>query len=143
MTRTFLSILTAVLLLSLLAGCKKDDAGTNSDLFTDNLKLGTGMNASNFTLSGETTTFVGTPNNMIYWRLESKDDMAGSPVTIRIEKNVNGTFSNPQSFPFSNPQNYGHIMLSSFPWSQTGSYRASGILAAAGKVVATRDFTVQ
>jgi hypothetical protein len=143
MTRSFLSILTTVLLMSLLAGCKKDDASTNSDQFTDNLKLGTGINASNLTIAGETTTFVGTPNNMIYWRLESKDDMAGSSVTMKIEKNVSGTYTTVQSFPFQNPQTYGHIMLSAFPWSQTGSYRATGILTANSKVVATRDFTVQ
>ena len=143
MIRPFLSILTAVLLLSLLAGCKKDDASTNSDQFTDNLKLGTGMNASNFTISGETTSFIGTPNSMIYWRLESKDDMAGSVVSIKIEKIVNGTLTTAQSFPFQNPQSYGHIMLSAFPWSQAGSYRATGILTATSKVVATRDFTVQ
>ncbi|MCX6143542.1 MAG: hypothetical protein NTZ35_09995 [Ignavibacteriales bacterium] len=143
MTRSFLSILTAVLLMSLLAGCKKDDASTNSDQFTDNLKLGTGINASAMTVSGETTTFIGTPNNMIYWRLESKDDMAGSSVTIKIEKNVSGTFSTVQSYPFPNPQSYGHIMLSSFPWSTAGSYRATGILTTGNKTVATRDFTVQ
>jgi hypothetical protein len=143
MTKSFLSILITILLLSLLAGCKKDDASTNSDQFTDNLKLGTGINASNLTISGETTSFIGTPNNMIYWRLESKDDMVGSSVTMKIEKNVNGTFSTVQSLPFQNPQSYGHIMLSAFPWSQTGSYRASGILNANSRVVATRDFTVQ
>jgi hypothetical protein len=143
MTRSFLSILTSILLLSLLGGCKKDDASTNSDQFTDNLKLGTGINASNLTISGETTTFTATANNMIFWRLESKDDMAGSSVTIKIEKNVNGTFSTVQSYPFPNPQSYGHIMLSSFPWSTAGNYRATGILNANSKVVATRDFTVQ
>jgi hypothetical protein len=143
MTISFRSILAILLFSTLLASCKKDDASTNSDQYTDNLKLGTGMNASNFTLSGETTSFVGTPNNMIYWRLESKDDMAGSSVTMRIEKNVNGAFSTVQSFPFPNPQTYGHIMISAFLWNQTGSYRATGILNANSKVVATRDFTVQ
>jgi hypothetical protein len=143
MTRSSRTILAIVLFMSLIAGCKKDDAGTNSDQFTDNLKLGTGMNASNFTLAGETTSFTASPNNMIYWRLESKDDMAGSAVTIKIEKNTGGTLSASASFPFSNPQSYGHIMISAFPWNQTGNYRASGILTASGKVVATRDFTAQ
>jgi hypothetical protein len=143
MARSFLMILTWMLFLSLMAGCKKDDASTNSDQFTDNLKLGTGINASAMTIAGETSTFVATPNNMIYWRLESKDDMAGSSVTIKIEKNVGGTFSTVQSFPFPNPQSYGHIMLSAFPWSTAGSYRATGILVTGNKVVASRDFTVQ
>ena len=93
MTRSFLSILAVVLLVSLMTGCKKDDSSTSSDQFTDNLKLGTGINASTMTISGETTAFPATANNMIYWRLESKDDMAGSSVTMKIEKNVNGTLS--------------------------------------------------
>jgi len=126
-----------------MAGCKKDDSGTSSDQFTDNLKLGTGINATTMTISGETTTFPATANNMIYWRLESKDDMAGSSVSIKIEKNVGGTFSTVQTYPFPNPQSYGHIMLSAFPWSTAGSYRATGILTIGNKVVATRDFTVQ
>jgi hypothetical protein len=143
MTRRLFPILTTVFFLSLIAGCKKDDSGTSSDQFTDNLKLGTGMNASNFTLTGEGSTFTATPNNVIYWRLESKDDMAGSAVTIKIEKNVNGTFTASASFPFTNPQSYGHIMMSAFPWNQTGSYRATGILTATSKTVASKDFTVQ
>jgi len=142
MYRSFLPILTALLLVLLIAGCKKDDSGTSSVQFTDNLKLGTGINASTMTISGETTTFPAMANNMIYWRLESKDDMAGSSVTMKIEKNANGTLRTVQSFPFQNPQSYGHIMLSSFPWSAAGSYRATGILNANSRVVATRDFTV-
>jgi hypothetical protein len=131
----------AILLLSIVAGCKKDDSSTSSDQFTDNLKLGTGMNASNFTII-EASTFIATPNNMIYWRLESKDDMAGSAVTIKIEKNTGGTYTNAGSFPFTNPQSYGHIMMSAFPWSTAGSYRATGILTATNKTVATANFTV-
>ena len=142
MIRSFLSILTTVLLISLLAGCKKDDSSTNSTQYTDNLKLGTGMSASTFTITGETSTFVGTPNNMIYWRLESKDDMAGSAVSIKIEKNSGGTYTTAGSFPFTNPQSYGHIMMSAFLWSTTGSYRATGILSATNKIVATANFTV-
>jgi hypothetical protein len=143
MTKPFFPIMVVVLLLSLMSGCKKDDSSTSSDQFTDNLKLGTGINATAMTISGETTTFPATSNNMIYWRLESKDDMAGSSVTIKIEKNVNGTFTTSQTFPFPNPQSYGHIMLSAFPWSTAGSYRATGILTTGNKVVATKDFIVQ
>jgi hypothetical protein len=142
MTRRLFPIYTALLLLSLATGCKKEDSGTSSDQFTDNLKLGTGMSASTFTLTGEGSTFTATPNTMIYWRLESKDDMAGSAVTIKIEKNTGGTYTTSASFPFANPQSYGHIMMSAFPWNQTGSYRATGILTATNKTVATKDFTV-
>ena len=135
--------ITAALLLCF-SGCKKDDASTNADQFTDRLTLGLGLNSSNlFQLTGETTTFTATSNLLIYWRLESKDDMAGSAVTIKIEKSVNGTYTTVQSIPYPNPQTYGHIMLSSFPWTQTGSFRASGILTAGTKTVATCDFIVK
>ena len=136
--------MTAALLLLCFSGCKKDDASTNADQFTDKLTLGLGLNSSNlFQLTGETTTFTATPNLMIYWRLESKDDMAGSAVTIKIEKLVSGTYTTVQSIPYPNPQSYGHIMLSSFPMTQTGSFRTTGILTTGTKTVATRDFTVQ
>jgi hypothetical protein len=69
---------TAALLLLCFSGCKKDDPSTNADQSTDKLTLGVGLNASNlFQVTGETTTFTATSNLMIYWRLESKDDMAG------------------------------------------------------------------
>lgn len=133
----------AILLAISLIGCKKDDASTNSDQYSDKLTLGSGINSSNlFQLTGETTTFTGTNLN-IFWRLESKDDMAGSSVTIKIEKQVSGTYTTVQSIPYPNPQSYGHIMLSSFPWSQKGSFRATGILVAPNKTVAAIDFTVQ
>jgi hypothetical protein len=144
MTR-FAFILTGVLLLLMsLSGCKKDDASTNADQFTDKLTVGLGLNSTNlFQLVGEGSTFTYTPNLAIYWRLESKDDMAGSTVTIKIEKLTNGTYATVQSIPYPNPQSYGHIMLSTFPITATGSYRATGILATGNKTVATCTFTVQ
>jgi hypothetical protein len=69
--------------------------------------------------------------------------MAGSAVSIKIEKLVNGSYTTAQTFPYTNPQSYGHIMLSTFIWSQTGSFRATGILTANSKAVATREFIVQ
>ena len=144
MTR-FAIILTGVLLLLLsFSGCKKDDASTNADQYTDKLTVGLGLNSANlFQLVGEGSTFTYTSNLMIYWRLESKDDMGGSSVTIKIEKLTSGTYTTVQSIPYPNPQSYGHIMLSSFPVTTTGSYRATGILTTGTKTVATCTFTVQ
>ena len=139
-----LALAMTVALILCFNGCKKEDSSTNADQFTDKLTLGLGLNSSNlFQLVGESTTFTATSNLQIYWRLESKDDMAGSAVTIKIEKSVNGTYSTVQTIPYPNPQTYGHIMLSSFPWTQTGSFRATGVLTAGTKTVATCDFTVK
>jgi hypothetical protein len=143
MTKHLQFTLTVLLLTLFMIGCNKDDATTNSSQFTDNLTLGTGLNSSNlFQLTGESTTFSGS-SVIIYWRLESKDDMAGSAISIKIEKLVNGSYTTVQTFPYTNPQNYGHIMLSTFVWIQNGSFRATGILNATSKTVATREFSVQ
>ena len=102
------------------------------------------LNASKLSqLAGKTTTFTATPNLTIDWRLESKDDMADSAVSIKIQKSVNGTYTAVQSAPYPNPQSYGPIKISSFPWTQTGTYRATGILTVRTKTVATCDFTVK
>jgi hypothetical protein len=86
--------------------------------FSDKLIFVLGLSASDlFQLAAETTTFTTTPNFMISWRLESKDDMAGSAVMIKIGKSVNGSYTAVQSIPYPDPQSYGHIMLSSFPWT--------------------------
>jgi hypothetical protein len=141
MTKHLHFAITVFLFALLMLGCTKDTT-TNADQFTDKLTLGSGLNPSNlFQLAGESTSFSG-PNATIYWRLESKDDMAGSAVTIRIEKLVNGSYAAAQSFPYTNPQSYGHIMLSSFTLSQTGSFRATGILTATSKTVASCEFAV-
>jgi hypothetical protein len=143
MPRLFVALLMTVLLMLQLSGCKKEDSSTSADSFTDNLTLGTGLNSSNlFQLVGEGTTFKGVNVN-IYWRLESKDDMAGSAVNIKIEKLVSGVYSTFQTSSYPSTQSYGHIMLSSFSLPQTGSFRATGILVATNKSVATQDFTVQ
>jgi|GEM_PF-6623185 len=48
------------------------------------------------------------------------------------------------SAPYANPQTYGHIMLSSYVFGgAAGSYKATGILQASGRVVASKDFIVQ
>ena len=142
--KKLLLVISVILMLSFaLSGCKKEDSSTNAEQLTDNLTLGTGLNSSNlFQLVGEGTTFRG-PTVVIYWRLESKDDMAGSAVNIKLERQVNGVYALQQTIPYNNPQSYGHIMLSTFPITQSGNYRATGILATPNKTVATREFVVQ
>jgi hypothetical protein len=68
--------------------------------------------------------------------------MAGSAVKIRIDKQGPSGYAPSDSSTYSNPQSYGHIMLSSLSHTATGSFRATGILVASGKTVASKDFTV-
>jgi hypothetical protein len=131
--------LTGLLLLVLiLAGaCAKKDSSSTSE-FSNSLKLGTGMNASNFTLTGEGTVFQ--HGTAIYFRLESGNDMGGS--TVRISVNKVGT-SDYVNHDYPALQSYGHITMSSFSVSDPGSYTATGILLTGNVTVASISFTVQ
>jgi hypothetical protein len=111
--------------------------------FSNKLLLGTGQNATNpFNLTGQGTSFTGAPL-ALYWRLESKDDMAGSQVTIDIKKLTGGTYVAHMSQTFANPQSYGHIMVSAVTIDSVGSFRATGILVTGNKIISSVDFTVQ
>lgn len=125
-------LLFAILLFS--TSCNKSTDSTSSE-FSNSLKLGTGFSTT-FDLAGEGTTFQHGTN--IYFRLESKDDMAGSPVRI----NVKGSGVD-VNFDFQNPQSYGHILISAFSVTNSGSYTATGILTTGNKTVASINFTVK
>ena len=119
-----------------LAGCDQDDS---SDTFTDQISLGSGLNSSNlFELTGEGTVFPA--GSLIYFRLESKVDMNGSMVRIRIQ-NLGTAVT--QDFDYPALQDYGHIYLSSFSILTAGNYSATGILVSGNKTVATINFTLQ
>lgn len=131
-------LLAAGIVLLTGAGCNDKSTNSSSD-YSNSLVLGTGM--SGFTIVGETTTF--SDSTMIYWRLESADDMKGSSVEIQISKSVSGVYQAVGTFPFTNPQTYGHIMLSGFYHTfGKGSFRATGKLVTGGKTVATKDYTI-
>ena len=132
------------LLFILFAGCKKDEQpSAPQEQFADRLTLGNGM--SGFVITGEATSFTRMGNSAaIYWKLESSVDMAGSAVKIRFDRVTGGTAAPYDSLTYTNPQQYGHIMLSVYTFDGTaGSYRATGILQGTGRVVASKDFTVQ
>lgn len=118
------------------AGCDEDDS---SDSFSNQLTLGTGLNGNNaFELVGEGTVFPA--GSLIYFRLESKDDMNGSMVRIRIQNLGTATT---QDFDYPALQDYGHIYLSSFTIPAAGSYSATGILISGNKTIASINFTLQ
>jgi hypothetical protein len=122
----------------LFSACKKNDSSS----YTNQLTLGTGISASNaFQLTGTGTSFSVTPGT-IYWKLESADDMAGSTVIIKLEKKSGGTYSVYDNLTFSNPQSYGHIMLSYFMLTSTGQYKATGILQTGNKTISFVEFTM-
>lgn len=127
-----LTFLVAILLL-ITIGCKEDE----SETWKNQLTLGTGINTSDFTLINETTAFT---NDLIFFRLESADDMNGSPVRIVITNMANNQSAN---YDYPSIQSYGHIYMASLPVTESGSYKATGILTKTNKTVASVQFTVQ
>ncbi|MBK9981999.1 MAG: hypothetical protein IPP15_06155 [Saprospiraceae bacterium] len=124
----------AIILLAI--ACNKTDP---ADQFSNSLKLGTGLSATNsFVLTGEGTVFQS--GILIYFRLESKDDMAGSAVRINVNPVGSATT---ETHDFPSLQSYGHIYLSSFLVQSPGDYIATGILADGDKTIASINFTVQ
>lgn len=125
-----------------ISGCKKEDAGTTADQFVDRLTLGTGI--SGFNIVGETTTFTRIAGGTsIFWRLESVTDMAGSSVKIVVLRQIGQAFTPSDSATYPATESYGHIMLSSYYCTGVaGNYRASGVLVATGRTVASKDFVI-
>lgn len=132
--KNYAGIIFALLLLA--TGCEKDDSP--SDTFSNSLTLGTGLNPSNlFELTGEGTVFPA--GSLIYFRLESKEDMAGFPVRI----NIKAAGTDIENLDFPAIQEYGHIYLSSFVAPAPGNYTATGILTSGNKSIATITFVTQ
>jgi hypothetical protein len=122
--------------LSLLYSCSKDD-----NEFSNKLILGTGVNPNNlFEITGVGTTF--SVPATIYFRLESEVDMAGSDVLIRIDIKEGPEYVEFTSFTFDNPQATGHILSSSFTLETGGLFKATGVLITGGRVIASKEFTV-
>lgn len=133
MKKIMLFIITGLLLVS----CKKTTDNTSE--FSNSLQFGTGLNPSNlFELVGVGTVFA--KSTLIYFRLESQDDMGGSSIKIQINKGDGSIYN---SFTYANLQSYGHIFLTGFSIPDAGSYTATGILVTGNKTVASQNLTIQ
>ena len=130
-----ISVLLLLTIVAISCSKKSDDTTTS---YANKITLGTGFSSTNFfELSGVGTTFPALSN--IYFRLESTDDMGGSTVRIKIDKQDGIPFDS-QDYP--NPQSYGHILLSNFMVDTPGNYKATGILLTGNKTVASINFTI-
>jgi len=119
--------------------CSKKSDSPSASAYSNKLALGTGLNPSNpFELTGVGTTFL--VSSVIYFRLESADDMGGSKIRIQIDKQDGTPYSTVPDY--DNPQSYGHIFLSGFSLPDKGSYKATGILVTGLKTVASVNFTL-
>ncbi len=140
--KIFFQLLLVVLIITI-QGCKKDSATEPANSYSNKIELGAGLDQSNpFNLIGTATTFSGIPA-LIYFRLESADDMGGSAVSISVQKLSGSNYANYYSFEYPNPQSYGHIIVSAFSIQDKGNYKVSAYLVNGNKFVAAKEFTVQ
>ncbi len=131
-------ILFLLLIALAVISCSKKSDSTTETTYSNNLTLGTGFSTTNYyELTGVGTTFA--DSSQIYFRLESAVDMAGSAVRLKIEKQ-DGTPISSQDYP--NTQTTGHVLISNFIITRTGSYKATGILVNGLTTIATIDFTI-
>jgi len=133
-TAFFLLVLGCVPLLGACGG------GSNSN-YKNSLTFGTGIGGTGFDLIGESTTFsVGLlgSTGQIWFKLESADDMAGRAVRLYFN---DGTY---QQKDYTNPQSYGHILLSSFRITDTGTFAVKAYLVAqVGPDIGKETFVTQ
>jgi hypothetical protein len=126
----------------LCASCSNDDNPTIAVQYSNKLTLGTGTNASNTSLTGESDEFRALGGvAVLYWRLESAADYAGDSVSLRIEKRVGDSYT--PIGTYSTARSYGHVVVSSVSIANAGVFRATGFLTSTSTDVASKAFTVQ
>jgi hypothetical protein len=96
-----------------------------SSNYQNSLKFGTGIGGTGFDLIGESTTFsvalMGS-TGQIWFKLGSAEDMGGRAVRLYFN---DGTY---QQKDYTNPQSYGHYLLSSFRITDTGTFKVKAFL---------------
>lgn len=118
--------LRSTLMLCLLSTCFATAGGCSggdSSTFKNSLTFGTSFGGTGFDLVGESKTFslaVLGPQPQLYFKLESAEDMAGRAVRLYFDSITNKDFTNPQS--------YGHLLLSAFAVSNVGTFDVQGYL---------------
>ncbi|NWF50967.1 MAG: hypothetical protein HXY49_10545 [Ignavibacteriaceae bacterium] len=138
--KSLLIIILSLIVLS--TGCGIEDNPTgNNNQFIDRLTLGKGLGGNGFQLVEETTTFSDS-SAPIFFKLESKADFEGAPISLRIEKKINGVYSFLKDFGYNNPQSNGHVFLSSFTLNERGEFKAIGINSYTSIRIASIEFVI-
>jgi hypothetical protein len=136
--------IVAFALVCVLSSCDEDENTSSVSKFSNKLTLGTGANASNSGLTGESTAFRGLGGvAVIYWRLESDADFGGAGVSLKIEKQAGSSFTTVGTYPYATLKNYGHVVVSSVSLADAGTFRATGLLTETSAQIASATFTVQ
>jgi len=118
----------------------------SSSEFKNQLTVGIAADYTKFALIGEgPILYCDFLPMAVHWRLESKDDMGGSPASLVLQKSSDAlVYTTDTTMLIQNPQSYGHILMSSFAIKAKGYYRMIGSLTApATKVIDTCTFEVK
>jgi hypothetical protein len=116
----YLKFTFLVSLILIIFSCKKNDSTT----FTNKLTFGTSVNYTDFTLTGEGSSFSISPGNVVY-RLESEEDFSNNPVKFVIKKD--GIAYSTEIFT-NNPKPTGHIFITTKNYGLKGSYSVSAYI---------------
>jgi hypothetical protein len=123
--RSWWKVVVGALLLLLGVGLFGVACGGGGDSFKDSLTFGTAIGGTGFDLVGESNTFsLATDGPDIWFRLESAQDIKDRFVRLYI---YSGSYPYAQK-DYIPPQNYGHILLSSFRVTDAGSYTVKSYL---------------
>jgi hypothetical protein len=130
----YLKLTVLASLVLIMFSCKKNDSGT----YTNKLTFGTAINYTNFTVTGEGTSFSISPGNVAY-RLESAEDFNGNPVKFVILKS--GTAYSTEIYA-NNPKPTGHIFMTTLNYALKGSYSVSAYIqkTSGDQIVASGSF---
>lgn|SRR5512145_1396010 len=117
--RSLIPCLVSFLLVGV-SGCTDKDTSE----FKDQLTFGSALGPTGFDLINEGTSFslASTDGGTLWFKLESAQDMGGRAVRLYVN---NGTYATKD---YTNPQSYGHMLLSSFRITDTGSFSVKGLL---------------
>jgi len=134
-------LICAVLIAS---GC---DSPTSSRTYSDSISLGTGRHGID--LTGESTTFYGTPDNngspiaTIYWRVESKEKLRGASVQFTVEKSTGVFWEQVFQTIYEMTELDDYVVIQPYihQFGQ-GRFRATGYIPRDGKSFGPVEFSV-
>jgi len=135
-------IVSLAFIIAAVIGCGKDPKKTTTT-FTNKLTIGTGMNG--FDLIGEGTTFsLAATGGNLYFRFENSSDFNGQTARIQTFYAGGGPYGGTADKDVAAVN--GHIVVSGFRITNTGSYQVQGSSVPVGggsqTQIATVDITM-
>jgi hypothetical protein len=134
------SLILGLFALALVGSGSCGSNNSSDSAYKDSLTFGTGLGGTGFDLLNEGTTFsvAALGSQSIYFKLGSAADMAGRAVRLYIN---DGTYATKD---YTNPQSYGHYLLSAFRITDVGAFTVKAYLVAqVGPDIGKETFVAQ